>query len=65
MEPFPEIAGTAAAGLGCLQFIIAALVGSTMMLFPIHSSLPFASTIMIVAVLAMMIMILMKNNSKT
>lgn len=64
MEPFPEIAGTAAAGLGCFQFVIAALVGSTMMLFPIHSSFPFASTIMIVAMLASMIMILMKTSSK-
>jgi MFS transporter, DHA1 family, chloramphenicol/florfenicol resistance protein len=49
MEPFPEIAGTAAASLQAMQFLVAAGIGSTLMLFPIHSSIPYAICLLLIA----------------
>jgi DHA1 family florfenicol/chloramphenicol resistance protein-like MFS transporter len=50
MEPFPDMAGTASAGLGMMQFLIAAIVGSVLMRFPITSSMSFAICILIISV---------------
>lgn len=52
MEPFPDKAGMAAAGLGFGPFAIAAVTGSILMLFPINSSIPYAITLLILAILA-------------
>ncbi len=52
MEPFSEYTGIASASLQAGQFTIAAIIGSTLMCFPITSSLSYAICIIIVAVLA-------------
>lgn len=52
MTPFPHIAGTAAACLGCSQFVVASIIGSVLMVFPVTSSLSYAITIIIVSILA-------------
>jgi len=52
MEPFPHIAGTAAACLGCSQFVIASFIGSILMLFPVTSSVSYAIALLIISVIA-------------
>lgn len=49
LEPFGHIAGTASAAFGCLDFGIAAVAGSLLMLFPITSAVPYAIAIVILA----------------
>ncbi|CCB85925.1 putative uncharacterized protein [Parachlamydia acanthamoebae UV-7] len=49
MEPFGHIAGTASAAFGSLEFGIAALVGSILMIFPVNSTIPYAITILLIA----------------
>lgn len=48
MEPFADFAGTAAASLQAGQFIIAAIVGSILMRFPIHSSISYAICLLLI-----------------
>lgn len=52
MEPYPQMAGLAAAGLGFLQFFISSAIGSLLMLFPVASSLSFSIAIIVVGILA-------------
>lgn len=42
LEPFPDIAGTAAALLGASEFLLATLVGSVALLQPVASNMPLA-----------------------
>ncbi len=49
LEPFGHIAGTASAAFGCVDFGIAALSGSLLMLVPITSSMPYAIALLLFA----------------
>ena len=49
LEPFPTIAGTASAAFGCLEFGICSCVGAALMLFPIHSTVPYGICIILMA----------------
>lgn len=51
LEPFGHIAGTASAAFGCMDFGIAAISGSLLMLFPITSALPYAIALVIFGLL--------------
>ncbi len=51
LEPFGHIAGTASAAFGCMDFSIAAIAGSLLMLFPITSSIPYGIALVIFATL--------------
>lgn len=42
LEPFALVAGTASAAFGSLEFGIASIIGSILMLFPVVSSLPYS-----------------------
>ncbi len=55
LEPFPLIAGTAAAALGAVEFGVAAIVGSLLMLFPVDSSMPYGVFIIILAILSLVL----------
>lgn len=47
LEPFKAIAGSAAAVMGCSEFLLAALVGSLAMLRPATSTLPLAAVALV------------------
>lgn len=47
LEPFAAIAGTAAAALGALEFSIASIIGAMLMLFPVSSTAPYGTIIVI------------------
>lgn len=55
LEPFSLIAGTAAAALGFVEFGIAAIVGSLLMLFPTDSSVSYGIFIIILATLSLIL----------
>jgi Bcr/CflA subfamily drug resistance transporter len=55
LEPFENMAGSAAALLGAGQFCIAALVGSIAMQWQINSTVPLACTILALALINLMI----------
>ena len=46
MEPFPDIAGSAAAVLGCIQFLSSALIGTFVMHWHVSSTIPLALTML-------------------
>ncbi|MCE5294354.1 MAG: multidrug effflux MFS transporter [Chlamydiales bacterium] len=50
LDPFGEIAGTAAAGFGAIQFSISTIVGTALMLFPTSTTVPYGICIMLLAV---------------
>lgn len=50
LEPFPAIAGTAAAAFGALEFGLSAIIGTILMLFPITSTLLYAISIVLMAI---------------
>ncbi|MDP1879774.1 MAG: multidrug effflux MFS transporter [Parachlamydiaceae bacterium] len=52
LEPFPFIAGTASAAFGALEFGISAIVGAILMTFPIHSTIPYALSILVMSFLS-------------
>ncbi|MDF1795851.1 MAG: multidrug effflux MFS transporter [Coxiellaceae bacterium] len=52
LEPFPEVAGTAASLLGATQFVFSSVVASIMMSVPITSAQPFSITVTSVGVLS-------------
>lgn len=54
LEPFGKIAGTAAAAFGALEFGLASLSGSILMLFPVTSTLPYAISILIIGGLSVL-----------
>lgn len=51
LEPFGHIAGTASAAFGCMDFSVAAIAGSLLMLFPITSAVPYGIALVIFAIL--------------
>lgn len=53
LEPFGLVAGTAAAAFGCIEFGLSAFAGSVLMAFPIASSVPYALSLVIIALLLM------------
>lgn len=53
LEPFGLVAGTASAAFGALEFGISAIVGSLLMLFPVNSTAPYGSFIVIMAILSL------------
>ncbi len=60
MEPFAKSAGSAAALVGCLQFLVSAAIGSFVMHWEIHSTIPLAITITSSSLLALIILCLHK-----
>lgn len=58
LEPFGAIAGTASAALGALQFTISSLLGSLLMLFSTSTTVPYAISILLIALLSTVIFIL-------
>lgn len=52
LEPFGDIAGTASAALGSIEFGVSSIAGAILMLFPINSTVPYGYAIMIIAVLS-------------
>lgn len=56
MEPFPDYAGTAAAALQAGQFIIASIIGTILMHFPVQSSMTYAVCILLVGFLSIIIL---------
>jgi len=53
MEPFGEIAGTAAAAFGAVEFGLSAIVGSLLMLFPTTTPVPYGFFILVLAAMSM------------
>ncbi len=52
MQPFATIAGSAAALVGCLQFLVAGLIGSFVMRWQVSSTTPLAVTMIISSLLS-------------
>lgn len=59
MEPFSETAGSAAAVMGCMEFLCAAIFGTYVMSFPVNSTLPLSFTMIGLSALALVILIIM------
>jgi len=53
LEPFGEIAGTAAAAFGSLEFGISSIIGSVLMLFPVASTVPYGISIVLMAIFSL------------
>ena len=51
---FPDMAGTASALYGMIEFTFATVVSSVVLLFPIHSNMPLAVVIIVFGVLAVL-----------
>lgn len=49
LEPFPEVAGTAAAAFGAFEFAVSALIGILLMSFPVISTVPYGIAILLIA----------------
>jgi Bcr/CflA subfamily drug resistance transporter len=60
MEPFPNIAATAAAAFQAGEFLIAALIGTILMHFPVTSSISYAITLIIISLLGVSVKYLTK-----
>jgi Bcr/CflA subfamily drug resistance transporter len=58
LEPFGRVAGTAAAAFGALEFAIAAIVGSLLMLFPTTSAVPYGIFIVLLGGVALSMFII-------
>lgn len=58
MEPFGEIAGSAAALAGCLEFLFAALLGNYVMQWPVTSTVPLSITMTALSAAALLAMII-------
>ena len=52
LEPFPNLAGTASAAYGCLEYCISSIIIAFVMLFPIQSTLPYSISINLVSVIS-------------
>jgi DHA1 family bicyclomycin/chloramphenicol resistance-like MFS transporter len=57
MEPFGKAAGLAAAMVGCLEFLCAAIFGTIIMNWPITSTIPLSLTMMGLSTFALLLMI--------
>ncbi len=60
MEQFGEIAGSAAAMAGCLQFFFAAWLGGYIMHWPVNSTLPLSITMIILGAITLIVMLFYK-----
>lgn len=58
ISPFPEMAGTASALFGCLEFIFAFFVSQIVMEWKVQSTLPLAYTLSILGLLSLIVMIM-------
>ena len=58
LEPFGRMAGTAAAAFGALEFAIASIVGSLLMLFPTTSAVPYGIFIVVLGAIALSMFII-------
>jgi len=58
MEPFGATAGSAAALVGCLQFLTSSALGSYVMTWPITSTIPLALTITCLSVIVLVVLII-------
>lgn len=54
LEPFASNAGTASAAFGAIQFSLSSVVGTLLMLFPTSSTLPYAISIVLMAIFALL-----------
>lgn len=61
LEPFGEIPGTASAALGAIEFGVASLTGSILMLFPVTSTLSYGVTILLLTSLSGVIYVKQKQ----
>ncbi len=57
LEPFPDIAGTAAALLGAAEFLLATLVGTLALLRPVTSNMPLAIVLTLFGGLAILLIL--------
>lgn len=55
LEPFPDIAGTAAALLGASEFLLATLVGTIALLRPVTSNMPLAIVLSVFGLAALLL----------
>ena len=55
MEPFPDIAGSAAALLGSIEFIFGSVVGTLIMHWPVRSTIPLALTMVILGGISLLV----------
>lgn len=62
LEPFPEIAGAASAMLGALQFCLAFLTGSLVVLFPVDTAIPMSCTLLFWGALSSLPLIFLKRD---
>ncbi len=62
LEPFPDIAGTAAALLGASEFLLATLVGTIALLRPVNSNMPLAIVLSVFGLSALLLMLTYKKN---
>lgn len=53
LEPFGEMAGTASAAFGALEFGVAAIVGSILMIFPVNSTIPYGISILLMGAICL------------
>jgi MFS transporter, DHA1 family, chloramphenicol/florfenicol resistance protein len=53
MEPFGEMAGSAAAMAGCLEFLCAAVLGTIIMHWPVRSTIPLSLTMTVLGFLVL------------
>jgi predicted MFS family arabinose efflux permease len=61
MEPFGEAAGLAAAMVGCLEFLCAAIFGTIIMHWPVTSTIPLSAAMVGLSALALLVMIFYRN----
>ncbi len=57
MEPFKKIAGSAAALLGCMQFLFASIIGTFIMQWPVKSTDVLALTMMVLGAFSLLVFI--------
>lgn len=57
MQPFAEVAGSAAALAGCLEFLSSAIFGSMIMSRPVHSTNPLSFSMIVFSFLSLVAMI--------
>lgn len=58
LAPFAQMAGTASALFGAVQFAISALIGTVVMLFPTSSTVPYGISIVVIACLSALLFLM-------
>lgn len=61
IEPFPEMAGTASALFGSIEFVFAFGVSQIVMSWPVNSTLPLGYTLTILGILAFIVVALLRK----